>query len=133
VIPCVVRLPVAGRAGFLILLAGFVLLLSACGGAADSTAPVSFAGTSGPVLYAEACASCHGPDLRGTDQGPPFIDALYRPGHHADAAFLLAARRGVRSHHWDFGDMPAVAGLSDEQLEAIVGYVRERQRAEGIE
>jgi hypothetical protein len=34
-------------------------------------------------------------------QGPPFIDALYRHGHHADAAFLLAARRGVRSNHWE--------------------------------
>jgi mono/diheme cytochrome c family protein len=109
------------------------LALSGCGGAGESPAPSSFTGASGAELYAQACASCHGADLYGTDQGPPFIDALYRPGHHADAAFLLAARRGVRAHHWDFGDMPLVEGLSDEQLAAIVGYVRERQRTEGIE
>lgn len=114
-------------------LAGFALALSACGGAEDGAAPVSFPGTSGPALYAQACASCHGADLRGTDQGPPFIDAVYRPGHHADAAFLLAVRRGVRSHHWNFGNMPRIEGLSDDQVEAIVQYVRERQRAEGIE
>lgn len=115
------------------LVAALALALSGCGGADDGKAPVRFTGASGPAHYAQACASCHGTELQGTDQGPPFLDALYRPGHHADAAFLLAARRGVRSHHWDFGNMPRVEGLSDEQLAAIVAYVRERQRAGGIE
>ncbi len=125
---------VARRARRLVvLLAGFALVLIACGETDDGIAPVRFTGASGPALYAQACASCHGTDLRGTDQGPPFIDALYRPGHHADAAFLLAVRRGVRSHHWDFGNMPRIEGLSDDQVKAIVQYVRERQRAEGIE
>lgn len=54
------------------------------------------------------------------------------PGHHADPAFFLAVRRGARTHHWNFGDMPPVQGLSDPQIEAIVSFVRERQRATGI-
>jgi mono/diheme cytochrome c family protein len=87
----------------------------------------------GASLYAQACSSCHGSDLRGTDQGPPFLDAVYRPGHHGDASFLVAVRSGARSHHWDFGNMPPIDGLSDEQVRAIVEYVRGQQRAAGID
>lgn len=112
-----------------------VLLLGACGGSGGDGDPVAtpFAGSDGATLYAQACAGCHGADLRGTDQGPPFLDAVYRSGHHADAAFLLAVRRGSRAHHWDFGDMLPVEGLSDGQVAAIVEFVRARQREAGIE
>ena len=98
------------------------------GGASDA-----FTGFDGPSLYAQACASCHGADLAGTNKGPPFLDAIYRPGHHADPAFLLAVRRGARSHHWNFGDMPPVEGLTDEHVAAIVEFVRARQVEAGIE
>jgi mono/diheme cytochrome c family protein len=48
-------------------------------------------------------------------------------------AFVLAARNGVRAHHWPFGDMPPVEErLTDGELGAIVAYVRELQRANGI-
>ena len=110
------------------------MLFVACG--TSSNAPqgrTSFDGTDGAILFGQACASCHGADLEGTADGPPFIDSIYRSGHHADAAFLLAVRRGVRSHHWGFGNMPQIAGLSDEQVAAIVEFVRERQRGAGIE
>ncbi len=93
----------------------------------------SFEGIDGAVLFGQACASCHGAKLEGTADGPPFIDSIYRPGHHADAAFLLAVRRGVRSHHWNFGNMPQIEGLSDEQVAVIVEFVRDRQRGAGIE
>ena len=87
----------------------------------------------GPSLYAPACASCHGADLAGTDRGPPFLDPIYRPGHHADSAFLLAVRRGARSHHSNSGNMPPVDRLSDEQVAAIVEFIRAQQVATGIE
>ena len=48
-------------------------------------------------------------------------------------AFVLAARNGVRAHHWPFGNMPPVEQpLTDGELAAIIAYVRELQRANGI-
>jgi mono/diheme cytochrome c family protein len=104
---------------------------SSDGGGTPASTP--FTGSDGATLYAQACASCHGADLRGTDEGPPFLDAIYRPGHRADVSFHLAARSGARAHHWNFGNMPPIEGLTDEQIAAIVEFVREQQRAAGIE
>ena len=87
----------------------------------------------GDVLYQASCAACHGSDLRGTDIGPSHLSVVYQPGHHSDAAFILAARNGVRSHHWQFGNMAPVEGLSDADLESIVAFVRESQRTSGFE
>jgi mono/diheme cytochrome c family protein len=86
----------------------------------------------GKPLFEATCAACHGLRGGGTDQGPPFIHDVYNPGHHPDEAFLLAARVGVRAHHWKFGDMPPVDGVTDDDLRAIVRYVREMQEANGI-
>ncbi len=61
------------------------------------------------------------------------LSAIYEPDHHADIAFLLAAQRGVSAHHWRFGDMPAVAAVTAEDVAAIVALVRETQRLEGFE
>lgn len=117
-----------------VLLVPLVVAALACGAESQPADGVpTFAGADGATLYMAACASCHGADLRGTEQGPPFLDAVYRPAHHADASFLLAVRRGARAHHWDFGNMPPVQGLTDEQVAAIVAYVRQQQRDAGIE
>ena len=116
-----------------------LLLLAACG-----AEPAADAGTGIPVqdpdlvaagepIYQANCASCHGTDLRGTDQGPSHLSVVYEPGHHGDIAFVLAARNGVRAHHWTFGDMAPIEGLSDEDLAAIVAFVREQQRINGFE
>lgn len=86
----------------------------------------------GKALYAQNCASCHGADLQGTDQGPPFLHRIYEPSHHGDAAFQLAVRSGVRAHHWKFGDMQPVPGLSADDVAHIVAYVRSQQRLVGI-
>ena len=115
-------------------LIGGLVLISSCGGGGESRPAVTpFSGLDGPVLYARACASCHGADLRGTDEGPSFIESIYRSSRHADAAFPLAVLRGVRSHHWGFGNMPPIGGLTDAQVEAIVEFVREQQRQAGID
>jgi len=87
---------------------------------------------SGRALFSSNCAKCHGVNLRGTDKGPPFLDKAYRPGHHGDMAFHLAVSTGVRQHHWRFGDMPAVAGLSGEDVANIIAYVRLEQQKAGI-
>jgi mono/diheme cytochrome c family protein len=88
----------------------------------------------GAAIYEAACTSCHGDNAAGRNGiAPPLVHPLYRPGHHADIAFWLAARDGVRSHHWLFGDMPPVAGMTRPQVDKIVAYVRALQRANGIE
>ena len=87
---------------------------------------------SGAQLFAENCSRCHGEMADGTDIGPPLVHRLYEPGHHSDFAFQSAVKNGVIAHHWDFGDMPPVAGLSEEEVTQIIAYVRNLQREGGI-
>ena len=87
----------------------------------------------GSDLFAASCAECHGADLRGTDAGPPLLSFLYEPNHHGAGAFRIAVMAGVPQHHWDFGSMPPIEGLTDADVEAIVAFVREQQRIEGFE
>ncbi|WP_227875020.1 c-type cytochrome [Oceanisphaera profunda] len=86
----------------------------------------------GKQAYNDNCASCHGADLKGTRQGPSFIHPVYEPSHHGDEAFYRAAANGVRAHHWRFGDMPPVSGVTQAEVGEIIGYIREQQRANGI-
>ena len=86
----------------------------------------------GARLFASNCALCHGTNAAGTDLGPPLVHKIYEPGHHPDAAFYRAVNQGVVSHHWSFGNMPPVPGVSQRSVRKIVAYVRELQRANGI-
>lgn len=86
----------------------------------------------GRTLYDANCARCHGARGTGSDRGPPLLDSTYRPGHHGDVTFYMAARNGAHQHHWNYGDMPAIPGLSDEDVGHIFAYVREEQRRAGI-
>jgi len=78
------------------------------------------------------CAVCHGVDLNGTETGPPMLHKIYEPSHHSDAAFQIAAAQGVRSHHWQFGDMAPVEGLTPNDVAHITAYIRMHQRRVGI-
>jgi len=87
----------------------------------------------GEVLFQENCAACHGENAAGREGlGPPLVHKIYEPGHHGDGAFLLAAQQGVRAHHWPFGNMPPVEGVSQKDVESITAYVRKLQQANGI-
>lgn len=86
----------------------------------------------GRQAFQADCAACHGMEAGGTDHGPPLIDPIYRPGHHADLAFYFAVRNGVQPHHWHFGPMPPVKGVDPEQVADIIAWVRQRQRSAGI-
>ena len=86
----------------------------------------------GKMNYDVYCASCHGANAAGTEKGPTFLHRVYHPGHHGDAAFLTAPKQGARAHHWQFGDMKPVEGVTDAQLETIVTYVRALQKANGL-
>lgn len=87
----------------------------------------------GQRAYQGRCASCHGEVGQGTSTGPPLVHPIYRPGHHADVAFELAVRRGVRAHHWRFGDMPAQLAVPAAEMAQITRFVRELQEANGID
>jgi mono/diheme cytochrome c family protein len=87
----------------------------------------------GETLYLASCAACHGADLRGTPVGPSHLSVIYQPGHHTDDGFRLAAFSGVRAHHWNFGDMPPVAGVTEDDMDRIIAFIREKQRTEGFE
>lgn len=86
----------------------------------------------GKATFSANCASCHGKSAVGTEKGPPLVHNIYNPGHHADGAFFLAAKRGTRQHHWKFGNMPAQPQVNEDDVRAIIQYVRELQRANGI-
>ncbi len=136
-----VRTDLAGRA----LIGALAVLLACCGtgdprlvdesNSPENAAPVtgSPATLQGADLYAATCAECHGADLRGTDEGPSFLSPVYNPNHHSDDNFRLAVQIGARQHHWRFGNMPPVEGLSEADVEAIIAFVREQQAIRGFE
>ena len=109
------------------------------GGSGDSLAEVTVPQLTdiqmqGEAVFKTNCASCHGVNAAGKDGfGPPLVHRIYEPSHHGDMAFVLAVKQGVRAHHWKFGNMPPVAGVSDPEIQAIIAYVRALQRANGIQ
>jgi len=86
----------------------------------------------GKTLFERHCSECHGGTLDGSDKGPPLLHKYYEPSHHSDAAFQLAVRNGTRQHHWKFGDMKPVPGLSADDVAHITAFVRMQQRRAGI-
>ncbi|GAB4287900.1 MAG: hypothetical protein Kow0058_07650 [Roseovarius sp.] len=126
--------------------AGAVPANSAAGGGRDAAAQgrpivrvtvpdsLSEAARTGQQIFAAKCARCHGPNAAGQEGvAPPLIHRIYEPSHHGDMAFLMAARNGARAHHWPFGDMPPVPDITDGEVKMVVRYIRELQRANGIE
>lgn len=88
----------------------------------------------GQRAFDAVCASCHGVNAQGRDgKAPPLVHKIYEPNHHGDMAFVLAAQNGVRGHHWKFGNMPPVEGVTQSDVMNIVAYVRALQRENGIE
>lgn len=95
--------------------------------------PVKGNAAVGKRVFESACISCHGQDATGVDgSGPPLIHKIYEPGHHSDESFQRAVSTGVRSHHWRFGDMPPVEGMTRGDVKMVIAYIREIQRANGI-
>ena len=101
----------------------------------DVTVPPEFSELAalGAVAFESACINCHGQNAEGKKGfGPPLVHKIYEPSHHADYAFLMAVENGVRAHHWPFGNMPPQTGFTQGDVKAIIAYVRELQRANGI-
>lgn len=87
----------------------------------------------GRIAYENSCAVCHGINAAGQEGvAPPLVHKIYEPSHHGDGSFLVAAKNGVRAHHWPFGNMPRIENIKEDDVKNIVTYVRELQRANGI-
>lgn len=87
----------------------------------------------GKRAFEAVCAACHGQNAAGQNGvAPPLVYSTYRVAHHGDEAFQQAAANGVRAHHWKFGNMPPVDGLTRADVKYIVAYIRELQRSNGI-
>ena len=120
-------------------------LVLACAGAAERAVPapptvqtavaqpVPAEFADGERLYNQQCVGCHGPRGLGTSKGPPLISPIYFPNHHSDAAFQVAVQRGVTPHHFNFGPMPPIPGVSPDEVTAITRYVRWLQRQSGLQ
>jgi mono/diheme cytochrome c family protein len=120
-------------AGGLVVLAGIVAIaVSVSEPEAVATGRDPAAVAAGADLYAANCAVCHGVDLQGTQTGPPFLDVVYAPNHHADESFQRAVVGGVVSHHWNFGNMQPVPGLDRGDVALIIEFVRSEQERNGI-
>jgi mono/diheme cytochrome c family protein len=116
-----------------------LMMLAACesgatnpeaGKSASSATPTEF--QAGEAKFTANCAACHGSRGVGTKQGPPLAHKIYEPNHHADVAFQRAAENGVRAHHWEFGNMPKIEGVTAADVDQIIRYVRWLQREAGI-
>ena len=108
-----------------------VMVAVSCNGSPDSESPQS--GAQGAELYQANCASCHGADLRGTELGPSQLSIVYEPSHHPDDSYRSAIANGVGQHHWNFGNMPALPGLSDTDVDEIIAFIRSEQERQGFE
>lgn len=87
----------------------------------------------GKVMFEAKCSGCHGINAIGRENvAPPLIHKIYEPSHHSDESFQRAVAVGVRQHHWPFGDMLPVEGLTRGDVAMIIAFVRELQRANGI-
>lgn len=88
----------------------------------------------GQRAFNVVCAECHGQNAAGQNGvAPPLVFRTYEPSHHADESFQRAVQYGVRAHHWNFGNMPPIEGLTRADVQYITRYVRELQRANGIQ
>ena len=114
-----------GRAVLGIVTVVVLASIAACGADGPRTALER-----GEAIYGANCAQCHGAALAGTDKGPSLLDPAYAPGVLSDVQFADSIRNGAEQRLWEFGPMPANGALSDEQIDAILTFVRARQGGE---
>lgn len=117
----------------LAMLIGLSIAAAACG--PIDTLPKLPAGDvqAGAVVYQQNCASCHGAELQGTNSGPSHLSIFYEPNHHPDQAFRSAIANGAAQHHWAFGSMPPVPGMTESEIEAVIAFVRSEQVRQGFD
>ena len=130
-------LPIGGMAALGAI--GLLWFMGALGHQHESSAvrpsprkPVPPEFVAGEALFHTHCAVCHGASAAGTELGPSFLSKVYVPSHHSDASFHLAVKQGVRAHHWNFGNMPALPHVAEAEVTQIIAYVRWLQQQAAV-
>jgi len=82
----------------------------------------------GATALRKVLQQLYGLQLTGSDKGPPLLHPFYKPSHHGDQSFYRAALQGVQQHHWEFGNMPPVEGMTAKKMDSLVPYVRYNQQ-----
>lgn len=128
-------MPLPRSRRFVTVVATIVLSLTsiACGSDDSAASDTEDILATGKTAFESRCSGCHGINADGATAGPPLVHKLYEVGHHPDWAFRNAVANGVRSHHWNFGDMAPIEGVPEDEVTAIICYVRDLQRQAGID
>ncbi len=113
-------------------LAAFALWALSGFAAAAETVQIPFSLAKGQVLYEKYCSSCHGPALDGTDEGPPLVHPFYKPSHHGDKSVYRAVLQGTKQHHWNFGDMEPVPGMTPKKMDSLLPFIRYYQQQKNL-
>ena len=119
----------SGVGGRLLLGAAATIVSASIGVACGADGPATPL-ERGEAIYGANCAQCHGGDLAGTDSGPSLLKPIYGPDELSDEQFADAIRNGVAEERWEFGPMPANGAITDEQIDAILTFVRAQQRGD---
>lgn len=122
----------AGGVGVVVAAAVVVIVLLVGAGDEPAVSTPETRAAQGEELFRANCATCHGPDLRGTFAGPPLIHEIYAPDQLADDDIRAALANGVTPTNWGFSGMPAFPDLDRDDVEALIEYVRSSQRAAGL-
>lgn len=86
----------------------------------------------GRLAFERECASCHGSTGGGTENGPNLIAARYGPSEMADALIRGAVLNGVPQRSAAHPGMPALPQLRPQELDSVLRFLREIQRANDI-
>ncbi|MEZ5239447.1 MAG: cytochrome c [Microthrixaceae bacterium] len=112
------------------------LSFTACGndGSDQASAPVGAGDPeAGEQVYGDFCGACHGRDFEGSVQGPSHLDPHFEPATTSDEDYRNAIRNGVDQSAFDFGPMPAIRSLDDQQIADVIAYIRSVQQERGFE
>jgi aldose sugar dehydrogenase len=91
----------------------------------DQAAPAKPATREPAKIYADLCANCHGPSLEG-GQAQSLLDDVWKFG--GDDASLS---KSIREGHPEAGMPPMGALLSEAEIKATVGFIRDRAKRRG--
>jgi mono/diheme cytochrome c family protein len=117
-----------GVVGFrLVVATACTVAVATIGVACGADGPPRTALDRGEGIYQANCAQCHGGDVAGSARGPSLLDPIYGPEQLTDAEFADAITNVVDEQRWDFGAMPANGSITDEQIAAILTFVRTQQ------
>jgi mono/diheme cytochrome c family protein len=121
------------RSGLLLACAALVAVVAVgCGGGEPAAPSVAGDVDSGAVLYDRNCAGCHGADGTGAADGPGLLYEQYALPGFDDQALVSAIVQGAPEEAWEYGAMPRIRGLSDQDLADLVAFVRALQGEAGL-